>query len=241
MPALESRKLRFRRFIYGRDQVRDLAENDVHLWTALLSKFGDMDRYEGLLSKDEARESRLIGSERNRRLYVAGKGILRTILSEYTNIHPHNINIERDLSGRPKLAKCLKDPTLSFNLSHSEDVILCAFARHVTLGVDVQYAHRVPVCADALLLQDESRLISCAPEPLQAEMFLRIWTLKEAFLKATSRGLEAIDSVAVRPVRDSSELTIKTRGPFMEIEIFTFTPGRNYFATVLAGWSKTEE
>lgn len=236
MPVPESRKLCFHRFIYGQDRVRALADNDVHLWTALLSRYGDMGQYEGLLSKEDIRESRLIGSERNRRLYVAGRGMLRTIISEYINTQPQCIEIERDINGRPKLSKCLGDHALSFNLSHSEDVILCAFARHVTLGVDVQYAHRVPVCADALLLRDERDLIYRAPEPLQAEMFLRIWTLKEAFLKATSRGLEAIDSVSVRPAKDSSELTIETQEPFKELELFTFRPGRHYFATVLGGW-----
>lgn len=234
----EVQKLHFRHFVYGKDRVRALAVNDVHLWTILLSGLNEMEKYEGLLSNKDKRESNLIGSERNRRLFVAGRGVLRTLLGEYIHVRPQNVEIEIDIRGHQKLSESVNNDALSFNLTHSGNIILCAFARQVSLGVDVQYAYKVPVCADAVLSRDEIRLIAQTPESLQTEMFLRIWTLKEAFLKATSRGLEAIDSVSVVRGWNSSTLTIETRGTqaFREFELFTFIPGLNYFATVVAGW-----
>ena len=83
-------------------------------------------------------------------------------------------------------------PALEFNLSHTEDMILCAVTVGCPIGVDVEDTSRpadfLPLArrffhpAETALLEN----LSADQLPLA---FYRLWTLKEAYLKALGAGL----------------------------------------------------
>lgn len=81
----------------------------------------------------------------------------------------------------------LKNGNIFFSLSHSENLAFCALSEH-ELGADVQrvqpYDRRL---AMRFFTSGEIRYIECCPDMDRA--FIRVWTLKESYIKAVGLGL----------------------------------------------------
>src|SRR5208283_5110646 len=80
-----------------------------------------------------------------------------------------------------------------FNLSHTAGLVgvAVAGAPAVALGFDLEpLARRAPLeVAHRCFTESEIAWLDSLPEPARAEGFFRLWTLKEAFIKATGEGL----------------------------------------------------
>lgn len=89
-------------------------------------------------------------------------------------------------NGKP----CLKgEPGIFFNISHTEGMAVCAICDR-PVGIDIQI--RKP-CSKGLIRRmcsPEEYSLICKKEKAEAEKALiRLWTLKESFVKADGRGL----------------------------------------------------
>jgi 4'-phosphopantetheinyl transferase len=130
--------------------------------------------------------------------FVAGRGLLRRILARLVDCTPAAVRFEYGAAGKPSLAAA---PELRFNLAHSDGAGLVAFARGAELGVDLELPR--PGFGGA----DIARQFFCAaeveellrlPEEQRDAAFLRIWTRKEAYVKALGDGLQVpLDRFAV--------------------------------------------
>jgi len=82
---------------------------------------------------------------------------------------------------------------LSFNLSHTEGMVGVAVVpwQDRALGFDLEALNRRVTLdiADRYFRPEEVAWIGSLPEDGRSEGFLRLWTLKEAFIKATGAGL----------------------------------------------------
>jgi 4'-phosphopantetheinyl transferase len=77
---------------------------------------------------------------------------------------------------------------IDFNISHAGNYIICAVTDHGKIGVDIEKIHEVDISDfSGQLTEEELLLIKEAPDKY-AEFF-RIWTIKEAVIKADGRGL----------------------------------------------------
>jgi 4'-phosphopantetheinyl transferase len=97
--------------------------------------------------------------------------------------------IERGVHGKP-FAPAL--PDLHFNLSHAGPHLLLAFARGQALGVDLERLDRrlsIEGIAGRFFAAREAQALAVLPAARQRDTFLRLWTHKEAVLKAIGRGL----------------------------------------------------
>lgn len=120
-----------------------------------------------------------------------GRAPLRRILASYLALNPESVDIvQPEPSAKPFLSGNPMD--LRFNWSHSGDVALVAVSRGIELGVDVESGAR-PVRALALARRfyapEECTALEQLPESDQAREFLRLWTGKEALLKALGHGI----------------------------------------------------
>jgi 4'-phosphopantetheinyl transferase len=90
---------------------------------------------------------------------------------------------------------------LDFNLSHARDHVLIAIARGQPLGVDIERIDRdvdVGGLSRRFFAVAEADALDALPETLRAEAFVRLWTCKEAVLKALGEGLAfGLDRVAL--------------------------------------------
>ena len=113
----------------------------------------------------------------------------RTVLARYAGVPPGALTLTVDTYGKPRLAA---PSSLGFNLSHCGDVVLLALGRGVELGVDVEALRPRPRAlqlAQRYFTADEAAALAALPEVLRQQAFYRLWTAKEAVLKALGRGL----------------------------------------------------
>jgi 4'-phosphopantetheinyl transferase len=98
--------------------------------------------------------------------------------------------IERGDHGKP-FAPDL--PDLDFNLSHAGAHVLLAFAHGQALGVDLEHGERrvsIDVVARRFFAPAEADALERLPVAIRQGAFLRLWTHKEAVLKALGAGLQ---------------------------------------------------
>jgi 4'-phosphopantetheinyl transferase len=155
----------------------------VEVWRADLATADD--GLATLLSADErARAARFARAADGRR-WARGRGILRALVAEYVGADPHTLRFGADPGGKPELVE--PSSWLHFNLSHSGDVALYAFAQGRAVGVDVEVARErradvVALARRAFGPEEAERLGTLEPEARQRE-FLRAWARYEAQLK----------------------------------------------------------
>jgi 4'-phosphopantetheinyl transferase len=142
-----------------------------------------------VLTLSEREEAAAFLRQADQRRFVAGRALLRRMLSQATGAAPSALHLGRDVNGRPMLA--IADPP-AFNVSHSGDLVLVAVGRVVSLGVDIE-RHRPDVAIDAVgpevFTADELRRLADLGAQETMEAFFRLWVAKEAVAKAVGTGL----------------------------------------------------
>lgn len=197
-----------------------LQPQDIHVWRASLTCPPEArDRFWRLLSADEqARAERLISADRRAQL-IAAHGILRTLLGGYLGQDPRTLSFGAGPQGKPMLLSD-RNPTrdLRFNLSHSHEHVLYAFAWEREVGVDVE---RIREQVDVLKLAERffapheaSALRERSPEE-RRRLFFTLWVCREACLKTWGTGLTVpLNRLEVEliPEQSSARVTIKKPG-----------------------------
>lgn len=122
-----------------------------------------------------------------------GRQPLRNVLAHYLGVDGREVVLTEDVHGRPALGGVYAD-WFDFNWSHSGERALIAVARGVRPGVDVE-TPRAGRTRDVLGLArrffapEEAAWLAALEEERRQCAFLRLWTAKEALLKAHGRGL----------------------------------------------------
>lgn len=144
----------------------------------------------------------------------SGRHPLQVVLGLYLGKPADEVVIEQTgASSKPVLANRPGD--LQFNWSHSGDSAVVAVALGVELGVDLEARDRTVnalALADRFFSAREYQFLRRLPDSQRSTAFLRLWTGKEAVLKALGRGIsDGLDRV-VLAVSESGELRIEQLG-----------------------------
>lgn len=166
---------------------------EVHIWVAPLD--ARLDRYGWLVaslnSTERARAERF-RVPRHARRFSAGRGWLRHVLAAELGTAPGAVRLGEDC-GRPRL---LDESGLHFNMSHAAELAVIAVSSG-PVGIDVEpVAHMRfdPGLVGLACSSAEAEELDRLPPEGRAVGFLRIWTAKEAYLKATGAGLSVTPS-----------------------------------------------
>lgn len=162
--------------------------DEVHVWRVELQQPGDLlEKFRSTLEAEELERASRFHFEKHRNNFVVARGFLRTVLSRYLDTSPEALKFSYGDYGKPAL-----DSTLKFNMSHSHEVALLAIIQDRQIGVDVEHI-RADFATEDIARRFFSRLevesFNCLPIEEQVAAFFRCWTRKEAFIKATGRGL----------------------------------------------------
>jgi len=134
--------------------------------------------------------------------------MLRALLGHYLARPPASVALAYAPLGKPHLAQDERldagGPAVQFNLSHSEDTALYAFARGRQVGVDLEMirpspAHRA--IARRFFAPEEVQRLETAPPDEFTAAFVACWVRKEACLKAVGAGLALPMREVVVPAR----------------------------------------
>lgn len=163
---------------------------NVHLWRfALRASADELTSFAAKLVEEERTRADRFARSVDRDRYLVGRGTLRVILSWYLTVAPEAIRFCYGTHGKPALAN---QSSLQFNLSHSDDFALLAVRWDRPLGVDVEQIaasdHHAAIAAEVFSAEDARRVAAASTEERPA-LFLKLWTRREAMLKATGVGL----------------------------------------------------
>jgi 4'-phosphopantetheinyl transferase len=167
----------------------ELMTEEVQVWVASLEvtdeRYATLARVLPSEEKDRAASLTPIAARR----FVVARGILRTLLSGFTGTPAEKLRFRYGNSGKPFL---VDGDHIHFNITHSADLGLFAFAPDRPVGVDVENerpVRRLLDVAQRFMSDDELRaLVNTAPDE-RDEAFLRSWVVREARLKAEGKGV----------------------------------------------------
>jgi 4'-phosphopantetheinyl transferase len=178
-----------------------LLQDDVHIWRI------DLDRPEAqlqhllqTLSSDELTRADRFYQKQHRQRFIAGRGILRTILGRYLNLDPSQLKFNYEALGKPVLDETCGGNKLWFNLSHSQGLALCAVSCDRLIGVDLEFVRPISdviALAEQFFSATEYNIMRSLPPHQKQETFFRYWTCKEAYLKATGSGLAQLEKIEI--------------------------------------------
>jgi 4'-phosphopantetheinyl transferase len=186
------------RAAYGETPDFDLNAQDVHVWSVSLDSVCSPHRPADLLSRDELARADRFRAGRDRRQFIVCRGVLRCVLSRYLGDPPASLEFRYGPYGKPALKLESGELDLRFSVSHCRDQALFAIALSREVGVDVECV-RPDVPAEDIAARffsaREAAAIEALPPADRLRAFFRVWTRKEAFLKAQGHGFSA-------PLRD---------------------------------------
>jgi 4'-phosphopantetheinyl transferase len=171
----------------------------------------DVDRFSrDYLSSDEAARSRTYRSREAAERYVVTRSLVRIVLSDRLEIPGREIPVSRTDTGKPVVAG-----GIHFNVTHSADLILVAVSDVRPVGVDIERKRdvaRVNALVARWLTDAERNELAQLTQrgASSSDAFLRIWSLKEARLKALGVGISGaagalLHTVDARPLDDLLE------------------------------------
>ncbi len=179
----------------------NISTNEVHVWRIPLDRPMDqIQRMTKILAPDERLRSNSFRFESHRRRYIASHGALREIFGKYICIEPGQLEFDHRPLGKPFLASNENTNQLCFNLSLSNEIALCAVTLNRSIGIDVEYKRKnidVESLARRFFSIRECELISSSSPEERKNVFFDLWTLKEAYLKATGQGISALKQVEI--------------------------------------------
>jgi 4'-phosphopantetheinyl transferase len=147
-----------------------------------------------ILSREEVGRARRFRFEKDARRFLYRRLALRKLLSRYFCQRPEKLVFRFNENGKPWVFND-GDVSISwkFNFSHSADVAMLALVREHEVGIDVEYSLKpLPDLYDVLRVvcsRMEFEQFRALPESCHQEAFYKIWTTKEAYLKALGTGL----------------------------------------------------
>jgi len=223
----------------------ELSIDDIHIWRADLDlTIISIQKLNETLSIDEKGKAERFRFEKDKRRFIAGRGILRTILGCYLNVNPSRVQFCYGKNGKPELADTFGNGTVLFNMSDSDGLALYAFARELEIGVDIERIRDIPEMeqiAERFFSLKENEILRSLPESKKKEAFFNCWTLKEAMIKAIGDGLSyPLDSFDVSTALGGQRELLRTQGESREeskwsVQLLEIGPG---LAAAFALWGE---
>lgn len=147
-------------------------------WRALLE----------LLDADERERASGFVFDRHRRQFVVAHAIKRLMIGSVTGAPPSSLRFGKTAAGKPWL---MPAGLPHFSISHCDGMVACALSSNLEVGIDVEPLDRAAPLelADFYCSPGERRWLADLAPANRSHGFIKMWTLKEAVLKAAGCGL----------------------------------------------------
>lgn len=218
--------------------------NEIQVWHAAAANEhpGPVEAFceESLLDEERVAADRFrVASARHQ--HVVGRGMARVLLAEGC-CRTDEIEFRLLDHGKP-IVRQPPQARRAFNVAHTRGLVLCGIGSvDHWLGVDVEWNDRRtdPALAERYFAPAEVRQLELASsEAEHRELFLKLWTLKEAFIKAIGTGLYTpLDHFAFEQAGSPEpHLTVRdstlTRG--RDWRFVSFQPRPGFIAAIATG------
>ncbi|XP_021765046.1 uncharacterized protein LOC110729603 [Chenopodium quinoa] len=180
---------------------------EIHLWYVIPDEIKSsslLKQYLDILSPSEKKSVLSFREDEVRKKALLARALVRTTIARYqTNsfVDPRSLKFKKNTYGKPEVdwqdVPDISWPPLHFNLSHTSSLIACGITTYSPIGIDVEDKNRttkndVISFARRFFSPCEVDHLANISEPeLQRQEFIKLWTLKEAYVKAIGRGFSA--------------------------------------------------
>jgi len=178
------------------EPVIPLTPVEIHLWLAFYDEIDEEHlhvAYRELLDAAEREQERRFYFAKDRRRYLVTRALVRTVLSKYASVQPREWVFSPNAYGKPNIVNGQAlDASLSFNISHTDSLIVLGVTKLRALGVDVENFDARPASIDVadrfFAPREVAELAKVQPQQ-QHYRFFEYWTFKESYIKARGMGL----------------------------------------------------
>ncbi|WP_413702142.1 4'-phosphopantetheinyl transferase family protein [Psychromonas sp. KJ10-10] len=163
----------------------DLAENEIHVWMINPQQIKASEEIYALLNSEEQNKVARYRLDKAKHTALITRAFIRLLLSQYTAVKPQQWQFSVSKLGKPEISN--SPLPLRFNLSHNNELIICALTLSKDIGCDIENLGRkinIEAITKRFFSPSEYQLIKANPS-----QFFQYWTLKEAFVKATGLGI----------------------------------------------------
>ena len=191
-----------------RDNALDPGMVRVRWMSLALSGATDQERWQAVLDSQELARARRFRFAIDRHAYVAAHALARSMVAEVARTTPVAVQFAAGPDGKPRLAAAPAQSRVQFNISRSRSHVACGVTLTDELGIDVEGVSHADVLAlaERYFAPAEVEMMRQATPDQRGLLFAKLWTLKEAFVKATGEGLRrslddfsfTLDPIAIR-------------------------------------------
>ncbi len=162
------------------------------------------------LARDERQRMSRFATAELRHLYLVSHSLARFMLSSFASVAPETWQFARNEWGAPYVSGPEQISALRFSLSHSGDYAACAVTLGREIGLDLE---QFPAPWDIQEIIREvgttfsrSELADLRAQPIshQPRYFAKLWTAREAYVKARGTGLSVTPASFLRLVMDGT-------------------------------------
>jgi 4'-phosphopantetheinyl transferase len=148
-------------------------------------------RWQGVLGPDEIACSARCFSAAHRKTYIAAHALMRALLEAIGGRPARDWQFRTSDSGKLEAVGQADSAVPRFSLTHTDSLVACAASKTFFLGIDAEPRRRriAAEVMDTTLAPSERDLVRAMPADKRDEAFLRLWTLREAYVKAAGGGL----------------------------------------------------
>ena len=220
--------------------VSEQLNSKIHIWSANLDQPESVaQKYYSVLSQQEKNQVDKYKIKELRYRYILSKGILRQLLADYLVCEYQEIEFEYNDFGKPGIATSSNADDIRFNLSHSGNLAVFSFVKNKNIGIDVEQVQEIQDMDGVVNLcfsESEKEWFYRISPAEKKEIFYKIWTTKEAYIKAIGKGF------SFSPNRINLELNSKNEIIFKEIigkddlkrwKLYSFKPDPDSISSVV--------
>jgi 4'-phosphopantetheinyl transferase len=172
------------------------APPEVEVWIAapgpLVARLRAAGAADALDDEDRAHVARFRQAV-HRELALASRLLQRRAIAARAGVGPAVLRFAREAGGRPRVVAPAAACPIAFSAANTAGLVACAVCDRGPLGLDVE-PREAALPADLVegtLTGAERAALLALPEAARGARFRQLWTLKEAYLKATGRGIDA--------------------------------------------------
>jgi 4'-phosphopantetheinyl transferase len=217
-------------------------DGEIHVWWSMLDQHQhNVNRYYKMLSHEDQNRVDRFRFQLLRDREIVSRGILKELISKYIGTDLEEIEFTYNKYGKPLLCRKLGGSDLCFSVSHSEYLGMFAFAKGNSIGVDVEKLQELFIDLEdviKLCLSDfEKSWFADVSPKMKNEVFYKVWTAKEAFIKAIGTGLSFPLRNINCKLNSDNDLSFHSISNYCRYirkwEIVTFKPQSDFIASLV--------
>lgn len=154
---------------------------------------------------------------------LLGEVLVRQTIHDMYDMPMDQIVFETEGNGKPVVRQL---PSFHFNLSHSGDWVVCA-VDDAPVGIDIEEIKPIDLAiAKRFFSADEYQDLLSQPAERQEAYFFHLWSMKEAFIKLTGKGLSyGLSSFTARLSADGqASLTLPDHETACFVQTYSLDP-----------------